>query len=157
MELAGHWEPGVMQGLTEDGKGLGEKTGWFAFPVVDGGAGDPSATLGGGDAWAVPEAAPDVAVEFAKYLLSDKVQSGFAENDMGLPTNPAATDKVKDQSLAALLKVRDEAAYVQLYFDTAFGQSVGGAMNDAIALMFAGKASPQDIVDATQAAADAEK
>ena len=30
-------------------------------------------------------------------------------------------------------------------------------MNDAIALMFAGQASPQDIVDATQQAADAEK
>ena len=29
-------------------------------------------------------------------------------------------------------------------------------MNDAIALMFAGQATPQDIVDDTQAAADAE-
>ncbi|NLE97881.1 MAG: ABC transporter substrate-binding protein, partial [Propionibacterium sp.] len=47
--------------------------------------------------------------------------------------------------------------YVQLYFDTAFGTSIGGAMNDAIALAFAGQASPQDIVDATQAAADAER
>ena len=43
------------------------------------------------------------------------------------------------------------------YFDTAFGASVGGAMNDEIALAFGGQASPQDIVDATQAAADAEK
>ena len=46
--------------------------------------------------------------------------------------------------------VRDKAPYVQLYFDTAFGASVGGAMNDEIALLFAGKASPQDVVDATQ-------
>ena len=30
-------------------------------------------------------------------------------------------------------------------------------MNDEIALMFAGKATPQDIVDETQQAADAEK
>ena len=30
-------------------------------------------------------------------------------------------------------------------------------MNDEIALIFAGEATPQDIVDATQAAADAEK
>ena len=27
----------------------------------------------------------------SKYLLSDEVQKGFAERDMGLPTNPAAT------------------------------------------------------------------
>ena len=157
MEMQGHWEPGVMQGLTEDKKGLGENTGWFPFPSVAGGQGDQSAALGGGDAWGVSKDAPDAAVEFAKYLLSDEVQQGFAERDMGLPTNPAATGSVKDPALGGLLKVRDEAPYVQLYFDTAFGQSVGGAMNDEIALMFAGKATPQDIVDKTQQAADAEK
>ena len=90
MEMQGHWEPGVMQGLTDDGQGLGDKTGWFPFPAVEDGAGDPAAQLGGGDAWAVSESAPDEAVEFVKYLLSDEVQKGFAENDMGLPTNPAA-------------------------------------------------------------------
>lgn len=157
MELAGHWEPGVMQGLTEDEQGLGEDTGWFAFPEFPGQEGDAAAALGGGDAWAVSQGAPDVAVEFANYLLSDEVQTGFAENDMGLPTNPAATGSVADPSLVTLLDVRDSAPYVQLYFDTAFGASVGGAMNDAIALMFAGEASPEDIVTATQAAADAEK
>ncbi len=117
--------------------------------------GDPTDALGGGDAWAVSEEAPDEAVDFVKYLLSDEVQKGFAENDMGLPTNPAANGSVKDPALAELLEARDAAPYVQLYFDTAFGASVGGAMNDEIALLFAGEASPQDVVDATQQAADA--
>lgn len=157
MELAGHWEPGVMQGLTEDQKGLGEDTGWFPYPTFSGQEGDPAVQMGGGDAWAVSNDAPDVAVEFVEYLLSDEVQQGFAENSMGLPTNPTATDKVADPALAGLLEVRDSAPHVQLYLDTAFGASVGGAMNDAIALMFAGEASPQDIVDAVQNAADAEK
>jgi raffinose/stachyose/melibiose transport system substrate-binding protein len=156
MEMQGHWEPGVMAGLTEDGEGLGEKLGWFPFPEVEGGKGDPEAQLGGGDAWGVSADAPDEAVEFVKFLLSDEVQRGFAERDMGLPTNPNVGDAVADPALAGLLEVRDSAPYVQLYFDTAFGQSVGGAMNDAIALMFAGQATPQDIVDATQSAADAE-
>ncbi|QFG68444.1 ABC transporter substrate-binding protein [Ornithinimicrobium pratense] len=156
MEMQGHWEPGVMAGLTEDGEGLGDKLGWFPFPQVEGGQGDPEAQLGGGDAWGVAADAPPEAVEFVKYLLSEEVQRGFAERDMGLPTNPDATDAVADPALAGLIQVRDSAPYVQLYFDTAFGQSVGGAMNDSIELMFAGQASPQDIVDATQAAADAE-
>ncbi|OLT53156.1 ABC transporter substrate-binding protein [Cellulosimicrobium sp. CUA-896] len=153
MELAGHWEPGVMQGLTEDGEGLGENTGWFAFPTVETGDGDPAAALGGGDAWACAADAPPECVDFIEYLLSDEVQTGFAENSMGLPTNPAASGAVADPALADLLTVRDEAPYVQLYFDTAFGENVGGAMNDEIALMFAGEASPQDIVDAIQSAA----
>ena len=74
-----------------------------------------------------------------------------------LPTNPTASQYVADPALAQLLEVRDAAGYVQLYFDTAFGTSVGGAMNDEIALAFAGQATAQEIVDATQAAADAEK
>ncbi len=153
-EMQGHWEPGVMQGLTDDGKGLGENTGWYPFPEVEGGAGDPTAALGGGDAWAVSARASDEAVDLVKYLLSDEVQQGFAENDMGLPTNPNATDSVSDPVLADLIKVRDEAPYVQLYFDTAFGEAIGGAMNDEIALLFAGEATPQDVVDAMQQAAD---
>ncbi len=104
MEMQGHWEPGVMQGLTDDGKGLGDKTGWFPFPAVDGGQGDPAAQLGGGDAWAVSEDAPDVAVDFVKYLLSDDLQKGFAENNMGLPTNSAASGSVADPALAELLE-----------------------------------------------------
>ncbi|WP_088319229.1 ABC transporter substrate-binding protein [Kineosporia sp. R_H_3] len=157
MEMQGHWEPGVMQGLTADKKGLGDKLGWFPFPSVAGGQGDPAAALGGGDAWAVSKNAPDAAVDFVKYLLSDEVQKGFAERDMGLPTNPSASGSVKDPALAGLLKVRDDSPFVQLYFDTAFGQAVGGVMNDQIALLFAGKATPQDIVAKTQTAADAEK
>ena len=156
MELAGHWEPGVMQGLTEDNLGLGDKTGWFPFPAVDGGAGDAAAALGGGDAWAVSAEAPDAAVDFVEYLLSDEVQIGFAENSMGLPTNPAASGSVADPVLVDLLAFRDEAPFVQLYFDTAFGPNVGGAMNDEIALVFAGQSSAQTIVDKTQAAAEME-
>lgn len=154
MELAGHWEPGVMQGLTEDNLGLGEDTGWFPFPAVEGGEGDQSAALGGGDAWAVAKNAPDAAVDFAQYLLSDDVQKRFAELDMGLPTNSSASQYVSDPSLATLLEVRDEAPYVQLYFDTAFGASIGGAMNDAIVRIFGSAGDAQGVVDAiTEAAA----
>ena len=146
-----------MQGLTEDGTGLGEDTGWFPFPAIEGGQGDPAAQLGGGDAWAVSEGAPDAAVDFVKYMLSTEVQRGFAELDMGLPTNPEAKDAISDPALASLMDVRDDAPYFQLYFDTAFGASIGGAMNDEIALLFAGKSDAQKIVDASQDAADLEK
>lgn len=155
MELMGHWEPGVMQGLTEDKQGLGEDTGWFPFPAVEGGAGDPASAIGGGDAWACSNNAPDVCVDFISYLLSDDVQKGFAENDMGLPTNPAASGSVSDPVLADLLQARDAAPFVQLYFDTALGENISGAMNPAIVNIFAGKGTPQQVVDAmTKAAAN---
>ncbi|MBF0815149.1 extracellular solute-binding protein [Microbacterium paludicola] len=155
MQLAGHWEPGVAGGLTEDGK-VPPFLGWFAYPTFDGQAGDPADQMGGGDAWSVSTGAPDAAVEFAEYLLSDEVQTGFAELDMGLPTNPAATGSIANETLAQLIPVRDAGGNTQLYLDTRLGQSVGGAMNDAIALVFAGQAGPQDVVDAIQSAAEAE-
>ncbi|GAB3175238.1 extracellular solute-binding protein [Myceligenerans halotolerans] len=155
MELAGHWEPGVAGGLTEDEQ-VPDFLGWFAFPTFDGQGGAAADQMGGGDAWSVSSGAPDAAVDFAKYLLSDEVQQGFAERDMGLPTNPAATDSVTDEALAQLIPVRDGGGNTQLYLDTRLGQSVGGAMNDEIALMFAGEAGPQDIVDAIQSAAESE-
>lgn len=152
MELAGHWEPGVVGGLREDEE-VPDWLGWFAFPSFPGQAGDPADQMGGGDAWAVSNDAPDVAVDFAEYLLSDEVQQGFAELDMGLPTNPNATDSLSNETLAQLIPVRDGGGETQLYLDTRLGQSVGNAMNDEIALLFAGEASPQDVVDAIEEAA----
>lgn len=154
MELAGQWEPGVMQGLTADHKGLGDKTGWFTFPTVPGQQGDPNAAMGGGDAWAISKGAPKQTVDFVKYLLTDEVEKGVATNNIGLPTDPGAYSAVADPMMQTIMKKRDSSAYVQLYFDTAFGEQVGGAMNDAITNMVAGKGSPEDIVKATQQAAD---
>ncbi|QAY69703.1 extracellular solute-binding protein [Xylanimonas protaetiae] len=147
MELAGHWEPGVTGGLTADGK-VPSFLGWFAYPTFPGEAGDPKDQMGGGDAWEVSTSAPDVAVDFAKYLLSDKVQKGFAALDMGLPTNPAATGDLKNEALAQLLPVRDAGGNTQLYLDTRLGSAVGGPMNDAIAKVFAGEPGSQEILDA---------
>ena len=41
MELMGHWLPGNQKSLAENKVGLGDDLGFFAFPMVDGGAGDP--------------------------------------------------------------------------------------------------------------------
>ena len=139
-EMQGHWEPGVMQGLN-DGEPV-ENIDWFPFPAIEGGEGDPAAAIGGGDAWALSAEAPPAAVDFMQYLLSDEVQIGFAELNMGLPTNPAASASVADPTLASLLDFRDASPYVQLYFDTALGTNVGGAMNAAVVNVFAGTAEP---------------
>ena len=153
-EMQGHWETGVMQGLN-DGVPV-ENIDWFPFPAVEGGAGDPAAAIGGGDGWALAADAPPAAVDFIVYLLSDEVQIGFAELNMGLPTNPNATGSVADPTLATLLQFRDASPYVQLYFDTALGTNVGGAMNAAVVNVFAGTAEPASIVTESQAAAELE-
>ena len=43
--------------------------------------------------------------------------------------------------MAALLAFRNKAPYVQLWLDIAYGSTIGGALNDAIAEQFAGTGS----------------
>ncbi|QAY69701.1 ABC transporter substrate-binding protein [Xylanimonas protaetiae] len=156
MELAGHWEPGILAGLTADGQVPGFLK-WFAYPTFPNQAGDPVDQVGGGDAWEVSTSAPDVAVDLAKYLLSDKVQQGFAALNMGLPTNPAAAGSVAFPTLKDVVAARDKVGQApQLYLDTRLGNAVGDPMKAAIADLFAGNGSPQAIVDAVTAAANAE-
>ncbi len=156
MELAGHWEPGIVGGLRADGT-VPETLKWFAYPTFPDQAGEPSDQMGGGDAWEVSTSAPDAAVELARYLVSPEVQRGFAERNMGLPTNPAATDAVAFPALQNLIAVRDDAKDApQLYLDTRLGTAIGGPMVTEIAKAFTGDSGAQQIVDAITAAAAAE-
>ena len=153
MELQGHWNPGVMSGLTENGKGLGDDLGWFAFPSVPGGQGAADSALGGGDGFSCSWKAPKECVELLKYISSVEVQTEFAKTGAGLPVTQGADVGVTDPNMKTLLDARNSAKYVQLWLDVAYGPNVGGALNDAVANMFAGQGSSADIVQAMNDAA----
>lgn len=152
MELMGHWNPSVMADLTPSGEGLGEDLGWFPFPEVEGGAGQASA-MGGGDGFSCAADAPDICADFLAHIVNEENQSAFGATGAGLPTLPAATASVEDPNMQTLLEARDNAEYVQLYLDVTYGPNVGGALNDEVALMFAGQSDAQGIVDAMSTAA----
>jgi raffinose/stachyose/melibiose transport system substrate-binding protein len=145
MELMGQWDPGVMSSLTEDKK-VPSFLGWFNFPGIPGSAGDPTAALGGGDGFACSVKAPPECVELLKYIVSVGVQKRFGASGAGLPVTSGSESSVKDPNLAAVLKGKASASYVQLWLDTTYGPTVGGAMNDGIVNLFAGKGTAQDIV-----------
>ena len=157
MELMGQWNVFVYEGFTDGSDeaitALHDDLGWFPMPTTDGGAGDPTAALGGGDGFSCYVDAPPECAEFLSYIVSDDVQAGFAEAVGGLPVAPGAADSVTNPVLVELAQVAGNAVYVQLWLDTAFGANVGGAMNDGIVSMFAGQSSSQDIVDLMTAAA----
>lgn len=48
MDLMGQWAPGAFKDASVDKQGLGDKLGWFPFPAVEGGAGNPIDALVGG-------------------------------------------------------------------------------------------------------------
>jgi raffinose/stachyose/melibiose transport system substrate-binding protein len=136
MELQGDWDPAAGAGLTSN-KNWTNEIGWFPFPAVPGGAGDPSAVLGGGDGYSCTTAAAEPAcAEFLQYLTTPAVQAQIVGAGAGLPSNPAASNSLavpgeKDASAA-----NSKAAYVQVYFDTALPTTPGQNLDNAVAKWF---------------------
>nr|MDT0659447.1 extracellular solute-binding protein [Micromonospora sp. DSM 115978] len=153
MELMGDWNKGTLETSAEDKEALNKFIGWFPVPAITGSPGDPKAALGGGDGFACAKNAPAECVEFLKYIVSPEVQKGFAETGTGLPVAKGAEAGVADPSLKSILDATTSATYVQLWLDTAFGSTVGNAMNDAIVAIFAGSGTPEQVVEAMKAAA----
>jgi raffinose/stachyose/melibiose transport system substrate-binding protein len=148
MELQGDWELPTMIPLTED-KQFASKLSWFPFPTVEGGKGTPGTALGGGDGFSCSVKAGPACADFLKYVASTDVQTKLVQsNTATLPANPQAISAIQDASLKTVQEALNSAPYIQVYFDQALPTSIGSALNDAIADFFAGKGSPQGIVDA---------
>jgi len=158
MELMGAWDPGVMGGILKDAAAQADATppsflGWFNFPGIPGSKGDPTAALGGGDGFACAAWAPPECVDLLKYIDSPDVQKRLGESGAGLPVLPEAASSITDPNMQQVLDGLHSAGYVQLWLDTTYGPTVGGAMNDGIVALFGGNATPEDIVKGMQDAA----
>jgi len=145
MQLMGQWAPGAMGQYSESaGAAVEGQIGWFPFPAVEGGAGNPGDVLGGGDGFAVGKNAPDEAIDFLKFLTSESSQETGAAIFI-LPTVAGAEDAIADPLLATILQARNDAPYLQLYYDQFLPPAVGTAVNDAVEALFAGLATPEEV------------
>jgi raffinose/stachyose/melibiose transport system substrate-binding protein len=152
MELQGDWDLSTMSALTED-KTLPSKLGWFPFPTVSGGKGDPDVVLGGGDGFSCTTKATKACVDFLKYIASTPVQKKLAQAGVGLPVNPSAASALTDPTVKKVLDASRKANYIQTYFDIALPTSTGQALDDAAANQFAGKGDANAVAQAVNNAA----
>ena len=152
MELMGAWDPGTISTLTPNQKPLPD-LGWFPFPAVPGGQGDPSAMMGGIDGYSVSSNAPKEAFEFLEFLVTTPEQEAYATAFITLPVNKAAQSVVTDSVSVSALQALNKAAYTMQFLDTQYGQNVGNAMNAAVVNLLAGKGTAAGIVSATSEAA----
>ena len=137
MELQGDWEPGAGAGLTSD-KTFTDKLGWFPFPAVPGGAGDPSAVLGGGDGYSCTTAAAEPAcAEFLQYLTTPAIQKQIIGAGVGLPANPAANSDLVVPAEQTAAQANSSAKFIAEYFDTWLPTTPGQNLDNAVAKWFA--------------------
>ncbi len=152
MELMGAWDPGVIETLTPNQKPLPD-LGWFPFPAVPGGQGDPSAMMGGGGGYSLSKNAPKEAFGFLEFLVTKDQQEAYATAFITIPVNKAAQVIVTQPYSISALQAFNKAAYTSQFLDTLFGQNVGNAMNAAVVSLLAGKGTAAGIVSATSEAA----
>ncbi|GAA2581473.1 extracellular solute-binding protein [Microbacterium binotii] len=152
MELMGAWDPGVIASLTPNEEPLADLK-WFPFPEVSGGKGEAGAMMGGVDGFSCWVNAPKQCVDFLNFIAEKENQEGYAKAFQTLPASTEAQSVVTDPALVDVLKSYNEAPYVVVWLDTLYGQNVGNALNVAVVDLFAGKGTPQGIVDAVNAAA----
>jgi len=152
MELMGAWDPGVIASLTPNEEPLADLK-WFPFPEVSGGKGEAGAMMGGVDGFSCWVNAPKQCVDFLNFIAEKENQEGYAKAFQTLPASTEAQSVVTDPALVDILKSYNNAPYVVVWLDTLYGQNVGNALNVAVVDLFAGKGTPQGIVDAVNAAA----
>ncbi|WP_338017893.1 ABC transporter substrate-binding protein [Streptomyces taklimakanensis] len=153
MELMGNWNPGVIADLTPDKKPLPD-LGWFPFPAVPGGQGDPTAIMGGAGGYSLSKNAPKEALDFLRFVVTKDQQEAYAGAFDTIPVNKDAQGVVTESYNISALRAFNKAAYSMQFLDTVYGQNVGNAMNIAVVNLMAGKGSAADIVKDVKAAAE---
>jgi raffinose/stachyose/melibiose transport system substrate-binding protein len=140
-----------MRANSADKKGIPEdKLGWFAFPTVQGGKGDPSDTLGGLNGWRVTKGSPKEAVGFLKFFSEAQNQRQAAERGFYIPVVKGTQDAIKNPVLRQLAENVANSKYHQIFYDQMLGPSVGAVVNDISADLAAGRIKPADAAQAVQ-------
>ncbi len=139
--------------VAADKKGLADdQIGWLDFPTVSGGKGLPTDTLGGIVGWAVSKGAPAETIPWIENFVSLDVQSKLAAAGYIIPTVKGADAAIKDPFQRRIADELAHSTYHQNFYDQVLGPSVGRVVNDSVADIAAGNATPQDAAKAVQAA-----
>ena len=136
--LMGDWDLGAQRGLSSSGGLSNDQLGIIPFPMIEGGKGSVTDTLGGASGFVLAKNAPDEAVAFLKHFLGAEVQKEAAAAGIYVPTAPAAGSLVEDSILSEFAVMGGKASYHQLFLDQFFGSELGGAINDVSAQMATG-------------------
>jgi raffinose/stachyose/melibiose transport system substrate-binding protein len=155
MDLMGQWLLGMQGPNATNGKGLAaEDIGILSFPVIEGGKGKATDTLGGINGWLVSKSAPPEAVDFLKFFSQEKYAEEAAEKAAYIPVVKGSETEFTDPLFKRLADDLSKTTYHQNYFDQDLGPSVGRVINDVSVAVAAGQMTPEAAAAAIQEAAD---
>jgi raffinose/stachyose/melibiose transport system substrate-binding protein len=156
MELGGQWSPSVQAANSADLAGVANM-GMFNFPAVEGGAGQVTDIVGGGNGFAIGKDAEPEAIDFVKYLTSVENQTVIAASNTGIPVAKGAEAGLVDPNMVMVSQAVANSTYYQLYFDQVLPSAMGSIINDAVQKLFAGTATPEEVCAEIEAGFQAQK
>jgi len=155
MDLMGQWLLGMQAPNSTSGKGLSEDDiGILTFPVIPGGKGKATDTLGGINGWLVTKTAPPEAVDFLKFFSQEKYAHEAAATGAYIPVVKGTEQAITNPLFRRLADLLAATTYHQNYFDQDLGPAVGRVINDVSVAVAAGEKSPEEAAAAIQEAAE---
>ena len=142
--LMGDWDLGAQRGASTNGGLANEQLGVIPFPMVEGGKGKITDTLGGASGFVLTKNAPDDAIDFLNFFMGVEAQKRAASEGVYIPTVPEAGPLVEDSILKQFAEIGGGSTYHQLFLDQFFGSTLGGAINDVSAQLATGDITPED-------------
>ncbi|HEY1780545.1 MAG TPA: extracellular solute-binding protein [Roseiarcus sp.] len=155
MDLMGQWLLSMQGPNSTSGKGLTEDDiGILSFPILPGGKGKATDTLGGINGWLVSKSAPPEAVDFLKFFSQEKYAKEAAAKAAYIPVVKGSESAFTDPLFKRLADDLSKTTYHQNFFDQDLGPSVGRVINDVSVSVAAGQMTPEAAAAAIQDAAD---
>ena len=154
-QLMGNWLLNTQKQNATDGEGLApDNIGIMSFPIVEGGEGEPTATLGGINGWLITEGSPPEAIQFVEYLLQPKYQDVAADKGLYIPSVVESAAKITDAHTKRMADDLAASTYHQIFFDQDLGPDVGRVVTDISVAIAAGDMTPEEGAAAVQEAWD---
>ncbi|MFW5775973.1 MAG: extracellular solute-binding protein [Spirochaetota bacterium] len=145
MELMGQWAPATEASNSSSGEGIGDDLGWFSFPSVEGGVGENSDVLGGGNGYVIGANAPDETLDFLDFFLSPEYNMELVDVESIVPVVAGAEEALAGNPHSQrIAQAVASAEYFQLYYDQFLPPAVGETVKDAVVALLAEQATPEE-------------
>ena len=155
MIIQGTWVLNAQSNNSASGKGLDRANiGLAPFPMVEGGKGAATDTLGGVQGFLVTASAPEAATKMLEFFETPDQAKKAAEGGVYIPSSIGTAQYLKDPLLAQAADMIGKAAWHQNFFDQDLGASVGRVLNDVSVAIAAGEMTPEEAAQALQDAWD---
>ncbi|WKA55384.1 ABC transporter substrate-binding protein [Planococcus shixiaomingii] len=125
--------------------------GFFDFPEVEGGKGDPTALTGAPEGWMVSKNAPKETVDFLKFLTSAETAAEFTKTDGQLnAVKGAVTPENVNATSQEAYELVTNATSTAPWFDNAVNINIADVFMRGGQELATGQSTPQDVMKNVQ-------